>query len=53
MFSIEVNNKPYLDPVKKFAVSKDCVMAAIVLNDNQIVVYKIMDRSDRQPRFAT
>jgi len=30
MYKIEVDGKPYLDPVKKFAVSHDCVLAALV-----------------------
>lgn len=43
MFKIEVEGKPYMDPVKKFTVSKDSVMAALVTNANQILVYKILD----------
>jgi hypothetical protein len=34
MYKIEIEGKPYLDPVKKFAVSKDCVLAALVTNNN-------------------
>jgi hypothetical protein len=34
MFKIEIEGKPYMDPVKKFTVSKDCVMAALVTNQN-------------------
>jgi len=30
MYKIELEGKPYLDPVKKFAVSHDCVLAALV-----------------------
>lgn len=32
MYKIEIDGKPYLDPIKKFAVSHDCVLAALVTN---------------------
>ena len=32
MYKIEIEGKPYLDPVKKFAVSSDMVLAALVTN---------------------
>ena len=41
MYKIEVEGKPYLDPVKKFAVSNDCMLAALVTNNNQILVYRV------------
>jgi hypothetical protein len=34
MYKIEVEGKPYLDPVKKFAVSSDCMLAALVMHNN-------------------
>jgi hypothetical protein len=34
MYRIEIDGKPYLQPVKKFAVSKDLYMAALVTNTN-------------------
>ena len=39
MYKIEVDGKPYLDPIKKFAVSRDCVLAALVLHNNNILIY--------------
>lgn len=41
MYKIEIEGKPYLDPVKKFAVSNDCVLAALVKHDNQILIYRV------------
>jgi hypothetical protein len=41
MYKIEFENKPYLDPVKKFAVSSDCVYASLVMHNNQILIYKV------------
>lgn len=34
MYKIEFENKPYLDPVKKFSVSNDCMIAALVTQNN-------------------
>ena len=34
MYKIEFENKPYLDPVKKFSVSGDCMIAALVTENN-------------------
>jgi hypothetical protein len=34
MYRIEFGGKPYLDPVKKFAVSRDCRIAALVMKNN-------------------
>ena len=41
MYRIEVDGKPYLDPVKKFAVSSDCMLAALVMHNNQILIYRV------------
>ncbi len=43
MYKIEVDGKPYLDPIKKFAVSRDCVFAALVLNNNNILIYQLIE----------
>ena len=39
MYKIEVDGKPYLENIKKFAVSRDCVLAALVLHNNNILIY--------------
>lgn len=44
MFKIEVDGKPYLDPVKKFAVSKDLFLCALVTSNNQIIVSRVSQR---------
>ena len=41
MYRIELGTKPYLEPVKKFAVSRDLRIAALVTNSNQILVYNV------------
>jgi hypothetical protein len=41
MYRIEFGGKPYLEPVKKFAVSRDCRIAALVMKNNQILVYNV------------
>jgi hypothetical protein len=41
MYRIELGAKPYLEPVKKFAVSRDLRIAALVTNSNQILVYNV------------
>ena len=41
MYRIEFENKPYLDPVKKFSVSRDGMLAALVTQNNQIIMYKV------------
>ena len=41
MYRIEIGGKPYLEPVKKFAVSRDLRIAALVTNNNQILVYNV------------
>ena len=43
MYKIEVEGKPFLGQVKKFAVSRDCMLAAMVTDSNQILVYRIID----------
>lgn len=45
MYRIEFENKPYLDPVKKFSVSRDGMLAALVTQNNQIIVYKVSEIS--------
>ena len=44
MYKIEVDGQNYLDDIKKFSVSKDLMMAALVKSDNTILVYKLLDR---------
>lgn len=44
MYRITVDDKPYTQPVKKFAVSRDGVLAALVTATNQVLVYKIIDQ---------
>lgn len=41
MYKIEFEGKPYLDAVKKFSVSGDCMIAALVTANNQILIYKV------------
>jgi len=41
MYRIEVGGVAYTDAVKKFAVSRDGVLAALVTSSNQILVYKV------------
>jgi hypothetical protein len=41
MYRIELGAKPYLEPVKKFAVSRDLRITALVTNSNQILVYNV------------
>lgn len=44
MYRIEIGGKPYLEPVKKFAVSRDLRIAALVTNNNQILVYNLFEQ---------
>lgn len=44
MYRIEYDGKPYLDPVKKFSVSRDCMMAALVMHNNQILTYRLFEQ---------
>lgn len=41
MFKLEIEGVPYLEPVKKFAVSKDLWMAALVTSNNQIMICRV------------
>ena len=41
MYKIELEGKPYLDPIKKFTVSKDCVFACLVTGQNQILICRV------------
>jgi len=41
MYKIEVDGKPYMDPVKKFTVSKDCVFAGLVTSSNTILICRV------------
>ena len=45
MYRIEYEGKPYLEPVKKFAVSRDGMIAALVMHNNQILTYKVRIQS--------
>jgi len=51
MYRIEVEGKPYLEPVKKFAVSNDCMLAALVTNNNQILVYRVSQLKPFSPSY--
>mmetsp|Transcript_17398 Transcript_17398/g.29275 ORF Transcript_17398/g.29275 Transcript_17398/m.29275 type:complete len:223 (+) Transcript_17398:519-1187(+) len=45
----EAKEGPRADPViKKFGVSKDCVLGALILENNQIYVYRIYDHETRR-----
>jgi len=41
MYRIEVEGSAYLKPVKKFFVSHDCMIAALVMENNQILTFKV------------
>ena len=41
MYRIEVEGSAYLKPVKKFSVSHDCMLAALVMENNQILTFKV------------
>ena len=41
MYRVEIGGKSYLEPVKKFAVSRDLRVAAFEPNNNQILVYNV------------
>jgi hypothetical protein len=41
MYRIEVEGSAYLKPVKKFSVSHDCMIAALVMENNQILTFKV------------
>lgn len=43
MYRIEVEGSAYLKPVKKFSVSHDCMLAALVMENNQILTFKVSD----------
>ncbi len=43
MYKIEYEGKNYLDQVKKFAVSKDCMITALVMHNNKIMIHKLFD----------
>jgi hypothetical protein len=43
MYKIMIDDKHYLEQVKKFAVSGDGMLAGIVMHTNQIIIYKIFD----------
>ena len=41
MFRMYYEKKPYADEVKLFQVSPDLVMAALVINNNQILIMNV------------
>jgi len=41
MYKIELGSKPYLEPVKKFAMRRDLRIAALETNSNQLLVYNV------------
>lgn len=43
MYEIKFEGKACLEEVKKFAVSKDCVLSALVLASNKILVQRLFD----------
>mmetsp|Transcript_14535 Transcript_14535/g.14145 ORF Transcript_14535/g.14145 Transcript_14535/m.14145 type:complete len:97 (-) Transcript_14535:325-615(-) len=43
MIPIMINNKPFLDDIKAFRVSQDGVMAALVMKNNEILIYRFFD----------
>ena len=44
MFRVFFNKKPYDKEIKKFQVSKDLVMAALVIESNHILIFNILDQ---------
>ena len=46
MFKIEKDGKPFLGQVKKFSVSRDCMLAALVTDNNEILVYRVIDNDN-------
>ena len=40
MYRIMIDDKPYLEQLKKFSVSGDGMLAALVMHTNQIIIYK-------------
>ena len=45
MYKIKVNGINYMEAIKKFSVSKDLMWAALVTQDNSILVYKLIDNN--------
>jgi hypothetical protein len=43
MYKIEVDGKPLLDQILRVAVSRDCMLAAIVTAKNEIYLYRLID----------
>ena len=41
MYKILIDGKPYLGNVKKFEFSKDLAFAALVTQDNRVIVYSL------------
>ena len=41
MIPIYYNGKPYLDQIRAFRVSKDGAVAACVLKNNEILIYRV------------
>ena len=41
MYKIMIDDKPYLEQLKKFSVSGDGMLAALVMHTNQIIIYKV------------
>ena len=44
MRQVFFNKKPYDKEIKKFQVSRDLVMAALVIETNQILIFNVLDQ---------
>ena len=53
MFKIEVDGQNYVQPIRKFSVSKDLMYAALVKHDDTILVYKLLERDGQKLGFMT
>jgi len=51
MFKIEVDGQNYVQPIRKFSVSKDLMYSALVKHDDTILVYKLLER-DANHKFG-
>jgi hypothetical protein len=41
MIPILYNGKPYMEPIKAFRVSKDGALAGLVMQNNEILIYRV------------
>lgn len=53
MIPIYYNQKPYTETVKAFRVSKDAAIAAIILKNNEILIYRVIIQRSLLPNIAT